>query len=77
MHQFIQNDAVKSLTNLKQALTKYSIPVPVILNSLEKVIKDILASVDISSKYLDKSEFDFKDLSENVSAYDRIRFAIF
>ena len=72
--RFIGIDAVNALKNLKKAFEKFFIPLPTLLSDLEKVLKDVSASINISSTYLTGSNFNMKDVTDDVLKYDGIRY---
>ena len=65
---------MKSVDGLKKALDKYLIPIPAILNNLEQMLKDVSSNTNLSSKYLKGSDLNVKNIVDDVSEYEKIRY---
>ena len=72
--RFIDIDAVNAVKNLKKAFEKFFLPLPMILSDLEKILKDVSTSINISSTYLTGSNFNVKSVTDDVLKYDGIRY---
>ncbi|XP_065066228.1 protein tweety homolog 3-like isoform X2 [Rhopilema esculentum] len=71
--QFINKDASNAVKNLKDALVKYSIPIPSVLQRLDGLLLSISSGINISTNDLKGSEFSLKDLADEALEYDKIR----
>ena len=74
--QFINKDASNAVKNLKDALVKYSILIPSVLQRLDGLLLSISSGINISTNYLKGSEFSLKALADEALKYDKIRFVI-
>lgn len=75
--QFIAKDANQTVTDLKKALNKYFIPVPVILKKLEGMLVSVVNDLVISGKTLKGSDFNLKTMATEAVKYDKIRYVLF
>ncbi len=74
--QFVRDDASKSLNKLKDALNNFFIPIPYLVTNLDDILKNVVKELADSGDTLKGSDFNLKNLTDQINKYDHIRYVL-
>ena len=69
----MQNGANKSINDLKSALEKYFIPIPVVVRDLEKLVTHTIEELGIADKKIKESEVNLKSIADQALDKNKLR----